>query len=168
MYSFAHCFIFYFHMMITWQVTWWSFYFSSGRVVDGTNSELTNFTLQKEIAAFNHHYLFKVELCEPPPAFPVGSKFPINTWFTVLYCRHTYTSNMLCIGSHNKLIIGGVVFWAHVIRNNQCVTAWWNDNMNMIVWYFIIFIFLHLFLLYFKSILTHIQYYFLLNVFFLL
>jgi serine/threonine protein kinase len=43
-----------------------------GRVVDGTNSELSNFTLQKELAAFNKQWLQKVQLKEPKPPFPVG------------------------------------------------------------------------------------------------
>ena len=46
----------------------------AGRVVDGTDSEQANFTLQKEVAAFNKTLLYPVVFKEPEPAFPVGSK----------------------------------------------------------------------------------------------
>ena len=46
----------------------------SGHVVDGYSSEVSQFTTQNLVKSFNHRWLRHVELVEPPPAFPVGSK----------------------------------------------------------------------------------------------
>lgn len=70
----------------------------------GYNAESSQFTFQNQVATFNHRQLRRVDVVEPPPAFPVGSEWMVRI----------VTLQSLCCQS-NAVSVSQVVTYPHFI-----------------------------------------------------
>ena len=68
-------------------------------MVDGPGNDKTLYTIQNQILSFNKRYLTPIEVIEPPPAFPVGSKFFVHTGANNMMPPHVRSSDCKQEGS---------------------------------------------------------------------